>query len=106
MESGVCKWWDSPPCPGIFIQAQGDLFCTNLGLFDYDCAFFTDFDAAFASKTFFGIDGHGFTVLHLEYFNRTNIHALFTTGALLFIDDRIKSHYQTLLSMNYNKIVL
>jgi hypothetical protein len=64
----------------------------GLGLFDYDGAFFTDFDAAFASKTFLGIDGYGFLILHFEYFNRTDIHAFFAPDTLFFINDGIKSH--------------
>jgi hypothetical protein len=65
----------------------------KLDLFDYDGAFFADFYAAFTAEAFFGVDRHRFAVLHLEYLNRAYIHAFFTTGALFFIDDRIKRHY-------------
>jgi hypothetical protein len=78
---------------------------SELDLFDYDGAFFTDFHAAFTAEAFFGIDRHRLAILHLEYFNRAHIHALFTTGALFFIDDRIKRHYLALLSMDYFEMV-
>jgi hypothetical protein len=84
---------------GGFLEAQG------LDLFDGNGAFFANLDTAFAAEAFFGIDGHGFAILHLENFNRADIHALFTTGALFFIDSWVKSHQQTLLSIDYSEMV-
>ena len=96
----------SVPLPRKFIPGQGDDSRAKSGLFDNNGAFFTNFNATFAAETFFSIDRNGFAILHLEYFDRTHIHAFFTTSALFFIDDRIKSHYQTLLSIDYFEMVL
>ena len=78
----------------------------QLDLFDGNGVFFTNLDTALAAEAFFGIDGHGFAVLHLENFNRADIYALFTAGALFFIDSRIKSHQQILLSIDYSEMGL
>ena len=94
------------PCPeSISRVRETSVEPDQLSLFDYNCAFFADFDTAFAAETFFCVYRHRFTILHLEYFDRTYIHALFTTGALFFIDDRIKSHQQTLLSIYFFEMV-
>jgi hypothetical protein len=89
----------------VFNDQGGLTFEKVLDLFDGNGAFFANLDTAFAAETFFGIDGHGLAVLHLENFNRADIHALFTTGALFLIDCRIKSHQQNLLSIDYFEMV-
>jgi hypothetical protein len=79
---------------------SGDRYTDEVLSFFYDnCAFFTDFNAAFASEAFLGIHWHGFSILHLKYFNRTYIYAFFTTGTFFFINDGIESHYENLLSV-------
>jgi hypothetical protein len=71
---------------------------TGLGFLYDNSAFFTDLDTAFATQTFFGIDGYGFAILHFKDFNRANIYTFFAASAFFFVDDRIKSHYICLLS--------
>lgn len=62
-------------------------------IFFYDNGiFFTYFYTAFTTHALFCIDGNRFSILHLEYFYRANIHALFTTNTFCFINNWIKSH--------------
>jgi hypothetical protein len=105
------KWWDEDKKRRLPDRRQsqgigGAPIRERLNLFDGNCAFLTNLDTTLASKTFFSIDGHGFAVLHLKYLNRTDIHALFAASTFVFINGRIKSHYSTLLSMNYFAMVV
>jgi hypothetical protein len=87
------------PDPNQFC-GSGDRQADKVLRFFYDnCAFFTDFNAALASETFLGVHRYGFPVLHLKYFNGTYVYAFFATGTFFFIDDRIESHYENLLSV-------
>jgi hypothetical protein len=61
-------------------------------LFDGDRVGFADFDAAFAAQTLFCVHGHGFAILELEHFHRTDIDALFAAFTFFFVHNRVKSH--------------
>jgi len=78
--------------PGQFYRLD------RLSLFDSDGAFFTNFNTAFAAKALIRIDRFGFAVYQFEYFDRTNVYALFTTDTFVFVHDGIKSHFIRLLS--------
>jgi hypothetical protein len=94
-----------PPAPNLIYRDRETIVEPRLGLFDHNGAFFTYFNTTFATETFFGIHGHRLTILHLEYFDGTDIHAFFATNAFFFIDNRIKRHYYALLSIDYFEMV-
>lgn len=58
---------------------------------------FTDFNAALTAETFFAVDNHGFTVFHLKYFHRTDVHTLFAAHTFVSVNRRCKTHVQSLL---------
>jgi hypothetical protein len=84
---------ERPPALKLTDRDRETVVEPGLDLFDNNGAFFTNFYATFASETFFGVDRHRLAILHLEYFDGTDVHALFTASALINIDDRIKRHY-------------
>jgi hypothetical protein len=49
-------------------------------------------DAAFASKAFFRVCRHGFSIAHLENLDRADVYAFFAANAFFFVDGGIKSH--------------
>jgi hypothetical protein len=66
-------------------------FC-SLGLRHCDGLFVTDFYTAFATQTFFSVNGLGFVVLHLEDIYRTDFNTFLTPLAFVFIDLYLVSH--------------
>jgi hypothetical protein len=88
---GVFFFWGPEPKIADHPHREG-LTHDFLGLFHGNGVFFTNFDAAFAAEALFGIHRHGFSILHLENFHRTNIHAFFTTGTFVFVHSGYKSH--------------
>jgi hypothetical protein len=77
------------------VQRTGSEYAVSveLNLFYGDGALFTNFDTALATQTLFAVDDCGFTILHLEHFDRTDINALLAARAFVFIHNRIKSHW-------------
>jgi hypothetical protein len=65
-----------------------------LVLFDGEGGLLANFDTGFAAKTLFFIDNHGLAILKLVHFNRTNIHALATSDALVDVNGNRITHDQ------------
>jgi hypothetical protein len=84
--------------PDSFLKLKIGKHIVGLIFFNRDGVSFTNFDAAFATQAFFGVNGHGLPVLHLEYFNRAYIYTFFATFTFVCINNRIKSHLKILLS--------
>lgn len=64
----------------------------QLRFFNGDGVVFTDFDAGFASETFFLVDGNGFFILQFVHFNGADIDTFATTNTLLGIDSYVIRH--------------
>lgn len=73
-------------------RPPGKRACGQLSFFNGDGVVLADFDAGLASETLFLVDGNGFFVLKLIYFNGTNINTFAATNALLRIDSYVIRH--------------